>query len=182
MTEPRVYKCGDHESDDCLHYTQCGLKNIYLASGFKRETVGEKEYVRIRNIDSLWKTIGISIVKDNHALSPAEINFLRRHMKLTQAELAKKLGVDTQTYARWEKEKTELPGPAALAIRTLFLTSPAAQPEGSEIIVKLYEIIQEHESESNPAFSAAGFVRTMNNDDGSWKYAVDTPQMALNGV
>lgn len=160
------------------HYVQCGLDNIYLGNGFEVDLIDGEEYVRVQNVEELWKTIGIAVSTNPSELTPKEIRFLRNHMELTQEELGKKLGVDGQTVARWEKEQTKLPGPANLAIRTLFLTSPAAQPEGSEIIVGLYEAIERQESESPKEFSAIQLIRVHD----SWTTKSTERQLEFSGV
>jgi transcriptional regulator with XRE-family HTH domain len=76
-------------------------------------------------------------------------------MELTQAQLGACLRVSDQTVARWEKGVTKLvPGPADLALRVLFLASPAAQPEGIKIVQELFKfletIIEHDESEARP--------------------------------
>lgn len=153
--------CGGEAAKEPYHYTQCGLDNVYLEGGFELTTVDGEEFISISNIDGLWKVIGIEIATHEGSLSPNEIKFLRSHMGLTQQELAKKLGVDTQTYARWEKTQTKIPGPANLAIRTLFLTSDAAAPEGTEVITQLYDLIEESEKDLKRDFSAIHLIRTM---------------------
>ncbi len=182
MTRERFYTCGDTDQGSKYHYTQCGLDNVYLLSGYECEMVDGKEYVRVRHVEELWKAIGISIVSDRNDLRPQELRFLRSHMKLTQDELAKMLGVDQQTLARWEKEQSKLPGPADLAVRTLFLTSPAAQPEGNEIVVHLFKLIEEREKAEDQHFSAANFIRTMDNRDGEWRTSKETSQLQLAGM
>lgn len=143
MTKREFYTRGECKKPEPLHYTRCGLDNVWLLNGFEREEHDGDQYVSVQNVEGLWKTIGISLATEQSQLSPQEVKFLRRHMHLTQDELAKRLGVDVQTVARWEKEQTQIPGPADLAIRTLFLTSPRAQPEGAEIITKLYKLLEE---------------------------------------
>jgi DNA-binding transcriptional regulator YiaG len=131
-----------------LHYTACGLDNVYLLSGFKRETIDGEEYVTIEDMDGLWKAIGLHLVTTRKALVPKEIRFLRQHMKMTQAELGARLRVVDQTVARWEKDQCDLPGPADMMLRVLFLGSPVAQPEGNELlreIIKLLDELQERD-------------------------------------
>jgi len=125
------------------HYVQCGLDNVYLRNGYETEVVDGEEYVSVKDVEKLWKAIGISLAADQRDLSPKELRFLRRHMGLSQEELAKKLQVDVQTVARWEKQQTKISGPANLAIRTLFLTSPVAQPEGGEMVVRLFQYAED---------------------------------------
>jgi len=139
-----------------LHYTACGLDNVYLLNGFKRETIDGEEYVTIEDLDGLWKVIGLHLVTTRKALAPKEIKFLRHHMDMTQAELGARLRVSDQTVARWEKDHCDLPGPADLMLRVLFLGSRMAQPEGNELlreIIKLLDQLQERdESKSADVF------------------------------
>jgi DNA-binding transcriptional regulator YiaG len=126
-----------------LHYTACGLDDVYLLNGFKREIVDGEEYVTIADLEGLWKAIGLHLVTTRKALAPKEIKFLRQHMDLTQAELGARLRVSDQTVARWEKDQCDLPGPADLMLRVLFLGSPAARPKGNEILRKFTELLDE---------------------------------------
>jgi transcriptional regulator with XRE-family HTH domain len=67
---------------------------------------------------------------------------------MTQAELGARLSVVDQTVARWEKDQCDLPGPADMMLRVLFLGSPVAQPEGNELlreIIKLLDDLQERD-------------------------------------
>jgi hypothetical protein len=64
-----------------LHYTACGLDNVYLRNGFKRETIDGEEYVSIEDLDGLWKAIGLHLVTTRKALTPKEIKFLRQQME-----------------------------------------------------------------------------------------------------
>jgi DNA-binding transcriptional regulator YiaG len=140
--------------DHPLHYTACGLDNVYLLNGFKRETIDGEEYVTVEDLDGLWKAIGLHLVTTRKALAPKEIRFLRQHMDMTQAELGARLRVSDQTVARWEKDQCELPGPADMMLRVLFLGSPVARPEGNELlreIIKLLDELQERDESKQRA-------------------------------
>jgi DNA-binding transcriptional regulator YiaG len=110
--------------------------------------------VTIQDLDGLWKAIGLHLVTTRKTLAPKEIKFLRHHMDETQAELASRMRVTDQTVARWEKGITELSGPADMMLRTLFLGSQVAQPEGNELlkeIIKLWdELVERDEPEAGP--------------------------------
>ena len=147
-----------------LHYTACGLDNVYLLNGFKREIVDGEEYVSIEDLDGLWKAIGLHLVTTRKVLAPKEIRFLRQHMKMTQAELGARLRVSDQTVARWEKDQCELPGPADMMLRVLFLGSSVAQPEGNGLlreIIKLLDGLQERDE--------SGKVDVFERDDKQWQ-------------
>ena len=181
-SENRYYSCGESTAENRYHYTQCGLDNIFLVSGYSCQEIDGTEYVSIKVVEGLWKAIGISIATEHSVISPQEIRFLRTHMELTQEELARKLGTEAQTLARWEKSQTKLQGPADLALRTLFLTSPVAQPEGCEIIRALYALIEKRERESCPDFSATKLIRTMNMDDDNWSTSTNDTQLSFAGI
>lgn len=129
---------------DPLHYTACGLDDVYLVNGFTRDVVDGEDYVTVADLDGLWKTIGLHLVTTSKILAPKEIRFLRDHMDMTQAQLGALLRVSDQTVARWEKGETKLiPGPADFMLRVLFLGSPVAQPQGGEILQKLKELCED---------------------------------------
>ena len=125
-----------------LHYTACGLDDVYLVNGFNREIIDGEEYLTIEDLDGLWKAIALHMVTEHKVLAPKELRFLRDQMDLTQAELAARLRVSDQTVARWEKGKGD-PGPGDIAIRVLYLASERAQPEGNQILKKLTEVVDD---------------------------------------
>jgi len=138
-----------------LHYTECGLDDVYLVNGFTREMVDGEEYLTIEHLDGLWKAIGLCLVTSRKILAPKEIRFLREHMEMTQARLGGFLRVSDQTVARWEKGETKLvPGPADFMLRVLFLASRVAQPEGQKILTRVYELCEkiiEHDEPHHPS-------------------------------
>lgn len=155
MTKIQLFKPDGREPGcDPLHYTACGLDDVYLVNGFSREVVDGEEYITVEDMDSLWKAIGLTLVTTKKVLAPKELRFLRDHMNLTQAELSVKLRVSDQTVARWEKGESQIPGPADLMIRVWFLACERAQPEGNRILDDLAKhlnrIIKQDEVEPRP--------------------------------
>lgn len=151
MTNPAHFCVqGGEKAQEPYHYTECGLDNIYLSNGFERRKYDGEETVAIRNVDGLWKAIGFHIVTRDKTIEAKEIRFLRSVMTMTQNELAAKLGVDSQTVARWEKGQNDLPGPADRMIRVLFLSAEISQPEGGKIIEKIRDLIDKiHEMDES---------------------------------
>jgi DNA-binding transcriptional regulator YiaG len=135
-----------------LHYTACGLDDVYLVNGFSREQIDGEDAVTIIDMDGLWKTIGFRLVTGRKALAPKEVRFLRHHMDLTQAELGAKLRVSDQTIARWEKGETPVPGPEDLLLRVWFLACERAQPEGGKMLDRVRKVleVQEHDEPDHP--------------------------------
>lgn len=133
---------GREPEGEPLHYTACGLDDVYLVNGFSRGVEDGEEYVTIEDMDALWKAIGLHLVTHKKVLAPKEIRFLREHMEFTQAELGEKMRVSDQSVARWEKGATDaIPGPADFLLRVLFLACKRAQPEGGKILDKLMDVI-----------------------------------------
>lgn len=134
---------GKNPEGEPLHYTACGLDDVYLVNGFTRETIDGEQFTTIEDMDTLWKAIARHLVTKRKVLAPREIKFLRGQMGLTQSELGALVRVSDQTIARWEKGKGDaIPGPADIMLRILYLASPRAQPEGAKVLDKLMELIE----------------------------------------
>lgn len=103
-----------------IRYTSCGLSNVWLADGYTIESFHGEQTIAIHDLDSLPHAIGRAVVSAGSLLGGAEIRFLRRHMDLTQAELAGLLGCDVQQVARYEKDQNHIPGPADRLLRLLW--------------------------------------------------------------
>ena len=104
-----------------LHYTQCGLPDVWLLNGFCRRETPYGDAVSVENIDGLHRAIALYLVQKKAELTGCEVRFLRKRLGKTQGELATLLRLDSQTVARWEKDQTDIPGPADLCLRLLVL-------------------------------------------------------------
>jgi len=132
--------CGNEELQEPLHYDWCGLDDVYLLSGFTRTgDGGGNTKVAIRNLDGLHRAIGEHLARHKKALNGKEIRFLRKHMDISQDELADVLSVSGQTVARWEKQECEIPGPAELLLRVIYLSEILEQVNPRELAAKLRE-------------------------------------------
>jgi len=115
------------------HYKEGGLDGIYLLNGFAVEEHDGEEHVSIVDVPGLHKAIGRHIVLNRKALAPREIRFLRKSMDLTQAELADKLGCNSQSVARWEKGEVSIPGAPEKLLRIVFLCTVITQEEAQQL-------------------------------------------------
>jgi DNA-binding transcriptional regulator YiaG len=113
-----------------LHYTDCGLDNVYILNGF----VDDGESLTIKDMEGLHRAIGLNIALERKAPSGRELRFLREEMDMTQADLGRLLGVSSQSVARWEKGKTEFIGAAVFGVRVLYLMSLLPQEKVAEIL------------------------------------------------
>jgi len=91
--------------NDWLHYTACGLDNVWLANGF---VIRETKYgtgVAVEDMDGLHSLLATSLVDKEGLLSGKEFRFLRVHLGLTQQGLGKLLGdVSENAVSLWERK------------------------------------------------------------------------------
>lgn len=109
------------EDQEPLHYTECGLDDVYLVSGYEKETTPYGDGIIIKDLDALHKAIGVYLVRDKKVLNGKEIRFLRKQMNLTQSELSRYFGLSHQQVGRWEKGQSEITDSAASVLRLLYL-------------------------------------------------------------
>jgi DNA-binding transcriptional regulator YiaG len=105
-----------------LKYDDCGLRNIWLANGYRYEDIeGHGRCLEIDNIEGLHRTIGHHLVNYRKRLSGAEIRFLRIEMGMSQKRLSDSLGVDEQTVSLWERSKRRPTVAAERMLRLMYL-------------------------------------------------------------
>lgn len=103
------------------HYTDGGLRNVWLANGYKVLKTAHGEAVAIHDIEGLTDTLCKTFVQKPRPLSRTEFRYIRTSgLLLSQAALGAALGVDAQTVARWEKDK-HIPKMADKMIRLIYL-------------------------------------------------------------
>lgn len=144
-----------------LHYTGCGLPNIWLRNGFVVEETSYGEAVSIDNLDGLHCAIGLDLANNKPNLTSNEVRFLRKEMDLPQVQLAQLLGVVEATVRNWENGRAEIPGPADRILRTLYLEFAE---EESLVREKLERISQLNREEHERQITFA-------ESDGTWRTA-----------
>ena len=118
-----------------LQYTDGGLRNVWLASGYEVRQTRHGEAVLIRNQDGLTKAVCLALTGKTGHLTGVEFRYIRSAgMLASQAAMAKHMGVDAQTVARWEKTG-KVPRWADKLMRLLY----AAHAEGNQAIRKVVE-------------------------------------------
>lgn len=118
MSEVLSFAHVDFPAREPVHYTACGLDNVYLASGYQEIVIGGQRGVSVRDVDDLHKCIAGALIRKK-LLTGREIRFLRKLLDLTQRELGDFLRVSDQSIARYEKDQTPLDGPADDMLRLL---------------------------------------------------------------
>ncbi len=155
MTIHHFVRHGEELCKEPLHYTDCGLDNIYLKNGFSWENDEEDRYLTVSDIDGLHRAIGLHIVLARKAPSGKEMRFLRNELSMSQADLARTLGVSDQSVARWEKGQSEANGAAVLGLRFIYLLSlvPAKQREKlMDSLLERLEKLSESDETSDAIF------------------------------
>jgi DNA-binding transcriptional regulator YiaG len=122
VSNDHFYLANEDAQNEPYHYKVCGLDNIYLLNGFVVEDYHGELAVAVKDVDGLHKAIGRHIVIHRKGLSPQEIRFLRKTLDMTQADLGKKLGCDSQSVARWEKGTCVMPAPTEKLLRAIFFS------------------------------------------------------------
>jgi DNA-binding transcriptional regulator YiaG len=122
------------------HYTECGLDDVYLISGYEVENTAYGDGVSIKHLDELHKAIGYSLVTEKKVLSGKELRFLRKEMDLTQTELGQLVGLSDQQVARWEKDRYEIPSAADYLLRFFYLEHIKKTLDLRELIRALTEM------------------------------------------
>jgi putative transcriptional regulator len=101
------------------HYTECGLRNVWLISGFEWLDSPYGRGLVIHQPNELHRVIGQSLARKAH-LTGAELRFLRKEMDLSQRGLGQLLGVTDQAVAKWEKHG-RLPKTADRMTRLIYI-------------------------------------------------------------
>ena len=85
------------------HYTDGGLRNVWLANGYTVRQTPYGEGVVIHDVDGLTQAICLALTEKAGVLTGAEFRYIRSAMLLSQPALGKGIGIDGQSVARWEK-------------------------------------------------------------------------------
>ena len=120
------------------HYTDGGLRNVWLANGYEIKQTAYGEGVAIHDLDGLTEAICLALTEKAGVLTGVELRHLRSAgMLLSQPALGKLMGIDGQSIARWEKTG-RVPRWADKLVRLLYL----AHAQGNEPIQRAVERIR----------------------------------------
>lgn len=114
-----------------FQYTASGLTDVWLLNGFRVEETPDGPALRIEDADGLHNAIARSIVTAKRPIGAAELRYLRKLLGLSQANVARLIGVSDQTIARWEKAETGIDPAADRLIRFVVL-----EHLGEDVIVR----------------------------------------------
>ena len=119
------------------HYTESGLRNVWLVNGYTLRKTPYGKGIAIDNLEGLHRAIARQIVRLSRPLTGAEFRFLRKELELSQAALADCLGCNVQALARWEKAKSRIPKPAERLLRALYRESDEGNAKIRELVERI---------------------------------------------
>jgi DNA-binding transcriptional regulator YiaG len=120
------------------HYTDGGLRNVWLANGYEIKKTPFGEAVSFHDGEGLTQAICQALAAKIGILSGVELRYIRSAgLGLSQPALGKLMGIDGQSIARWEKSG-KVPRWADKLVRLLY----AGHAQGSEPICRVMERIK----------------------------------------
>lgn len=112
------------------HYTDGGLRNVWLRNGYEMFDTPYGKAVSFQDGDGLIRAVCLALTRKVGRLTGVEFRYIRSSgFLMSQPSLAKLLGVDGQTVARWEKSG-KVPKWADKLVRLLY----TAHADGNETI------------------------------------------------
>lgn len=129
-----------------LHYTSCGLQNIWLKNGYDVIDTGYGKATSIHDLEGLHTAIGLLIAENKPKLSGAEVRFLRKELDLSQVHLALLLGVSEVTVRGWENHRTKITKPADKLLRILYIEHAKDNKEIKAFFERLSHLNREEHS------------------------------------
>lgn len=128
-----------------LHYTGCGLDNVYLVNGYTEKETPYGHAVAIEDLEGLHRAIGKFLVCNKRHLTGKEIRFLRHQMEMSQRSLGEVVGKSEQQVGNWEKGKSRIPKSDDTLVRTLFLEYIKEKSEIRSLVQKINEIEEQEQ-------------------------------------
>jgi DNA-binding transcriptional regulator YiaG len=123
-----------------FHFTASGLSNVWLLNGFTIEETPHGSGVRIEDVDGLHKALAHAIVTAKSAFTGDELRFLRKYLQLSQAGVARLLGLSDQSIARWEKGQGAIDPSAERLVRMVVRERLGEDPDWIEALEELAEL------------------------------------------
>ena len=110
---------GNELRSTMYHYTESGLRNVWLKSGYEVKKTPYGEAVSIQDVEGLHRLIG-TIIARRPKLSGPELRFLRKEMGISQKALAIFVGTSEQNVSLWER-RGRIPQAADRIVKLAYL-------------------------------------------------------------
>ncbi|MDX2224116.1 MAG: helix-turn-helix domain-containing protein [Rhodospirillaceae bacterium] len=137
------------------HYTESGLNNVWLANGFTVHDTPYGKAVSVKHADALNRMIARHLVGRKPRLSGSEFRFIRKQLDLSQASLARIMGKDVQSIARWEKSG-RVPKMAERFLRAIHREMAGGNESIIEMVERLNRQDQAEDETDKLMFNARG--------------------------
>ncbi|BAO28039.1 helix-turn-helix domain-containing protein [Sulfuritalea hydrogenivorans] len=122
-----------------LRYDDGGLRNVWLMNGYEIKETPYGKGTAYKDVEGLTRAICLALTKKHGKLTGVEFRYLRQSgLMMSQAALAKLMGVDVQSIARWEKTG-QVPKYANKLVRVVY----CAHAEGNLAIKRVVERIND---------------------------------------
>jgi DNA-binding transcriptional regulator YiaG len=122
------------------HFTDGGLRNVWLANGYEIKQTKYGQAVAFQDIDGLTKAICMALIRKKSKLTGVQFRYIRSAMLMSQTSLGKALGRTEQAVAIWEKSG-KVPKFADTLIRVIY----AAQANGNEKVKNIIHAMNDTE-------------------------------------
>jgi putative transcriptional regulator len=117
------------------HYTESGLQNVWLSSGYTVVKTKHGNGVAIHDVAGLHRVIGKALAR-KPKLTGSELRFLRKEMEMSQSALAAMVGTSEQNVSLWER-RGGIPRTADRLVRLIYLEHMGNNPKVRELIDRL---------------------------------------------
>ena len=126
------------------HYTDGGLRNIWLANGYERVETRYGKALTIQDLPGLTRATCKALILKNSNLTGAEFRYLRQSMLMSQASLGRTLGRTDRAIAGWE-QNSKVPKFADRMLRVVY----AAHADGNEQVKNIIHAMNDVERTIN---------------------------------
>lgn len=122
-----------------LHYTACGLPNVWLENGYIKKETKYGIAVSVKDIDGLHKLLASKLIEKTGLLAGYEFRFLRVQLGLTQEGLGKFLDVSENAVSLWER-KDSVPSVYDHMVRLMVMAKFNGKTKISEAIERVQTV------------------------------------------
>jgi len=120
------------------HYTDAGLRNVWLTNGYQEQNTPYGHAVAVQNLEGLTRAICAALCQKPSKLTGAEFRYLRNGLMLSQPSLGQMLGVSGQAVALWEKTG-RVPKMADTMMRLIYVAHTDDDARVKQIVTTLNE-------------------------------------------
>lgn len=120
------------------HFTDGGLRNVWLTNGYQEHNTPYGKAVSFDDLDGLTRAICLALTRKPSKLTGAEFRYLRHGLDLSQPSLGQLLGVSGQAVAIWEKTG-RVPKMADTSMRLIYTAHADGDARAKSIVTALNE-------------------------------------------